>query len=81
MALNLLKQYNGTQIINNFEGAIEKMIRVVEQLRHTTASSAESFIEFEKAPYYKGMDYFDKVWAAIHTQQTLRIAYQKFTAD
>jgi predicted DNA-binding transcriptional regulator YafY len=81
LALNLLKQYNGTQLVNNFEGAIEKLIRVVEQLRHATKSPDESFIEFEKAPYYKGMDYLDKVWAAIHKQQPLRIAYQKFTAD
>lgn len=77
--LHFLKQYSGTQIVNNFEGAIEKMIRVVDQLRN--AKTDESFIEFEKAPYHKGMDYIDAIWAAIHKHQPLCITHQKFEAD
>jgi len=79
LRLNLLRPYSDTRIDSHFEVALEKMIRVVEQLRQ--AKTGESFIEFEKAPYNKSMDYIDAIWAAIRKRQTLCITHKKFEAD
>jgi predicted DNA-binding transcriptional regulator YafY len=77
---NLLKQFKGAQFVRLFEGAIDKVVRVVEHLRKQ-AWSDHSYIHFEQAPYYKGIEHVDTLHQAMVDQKPQRIAYKKFASE
>jgi predicted DNA-binding transcriptional regulator YafY len=76
--VDLLQQFRGSKMVQEFEGALDKIVRGVDVLRRQKLRSAP-VIHAEKAPYYKGLEYLDVVMRAIDERQCLRIAYQKFT--
>jgi predicted DNA-binding transcriptional regulator YafY len=78
MAVQLVQQYQGTQLVRHFEGAIDKVVQMVKRLREPAAR--EPFIAYEEAPYYRGIHYLDVLTDAIARRKPQRIAYQKFNA-
>jgi predicted DNA-binding transcriptional regulator YafY len=76
--VNLMQPYKGTQLVRDFEGAIEKIVRGVDQLRRQKLSPAQQNIAVEQAPYYKGAGNIDIIKKAMDEKQSLRIVYQKF---
>lgn len=78
--VDLLQGFRGLQMVTEFEGAIEKIVRGVDQLRRDKLTKGEQTIEFERAPYYKGMVWFDTIKNSIDNKQPLRIGYKKFTS-
>jgi predicted DNA-binding transcriptional regulator YafY len=79
-ATDILQQYMGVSMVKQFEGAIDKVVKVVKQLK-TDAETKSRVIAFEKAPYYKGLEYFERIHTAITDQQPLKITYRKFFSD
>ncbi len=79
LAVNVIQQYKGAQFVKYFEGAIDKVVRIVDQVGKQSMP-AQNCIEFERAPYYRGIEYLDDLHNAITHQQPLRITYHKFTA-
>ena len=78
VATNILQQYKGVQLVQQFEGVVDKLSKVVDHLKNP---EDQKIIAFEKSPYYKGNDFFDAVLHAITNKQSLRITYRKFADD
>jgi predicted DNA-binding transcriptional regulator YafY len=78
LATNILQQYKGVQLVQQFEGVVDKLSKFVDHLRKP---EDQKIIAFEKSPYYKGNDFFDPVLYAITSKQPLRITYRKFAGD
>ncbi|HEY5823010.1 MAG TPA: WYL domain-containing protein [Cyclobacteriaceae bacterium] len=78
VATNILQQYKGVQLVQQFEGVVDKLSKVVDHLRKP---EEQKIIAFEKSPYYKGNDFFDLVLYAITNKQPLKITYRKFAGD
>lgn len=76
--VDLLQQFRGSQLVKDFEAAIDKIARGVDVLRRQKVRGA-SIVYPERVPYYKGMKHLDPMMAAIDGKQCLRIAYQKFS--
>jgi len=76
-AANIIRQYRGAQVVKQFEGTLDKVAKIVHQLKNSNATS-RSLMSFEKAPYYKGMDFFDELLQAVDERRTLTITYKKF---
>lgn len=79
-AIDILQQYMGVPMVKQFEGAIDKVVKVVKQLK-TDRDVKSRVIAFEKTPYYKGLEFFEKIHVAITDQQALKITYRKFFSD
>lgn len=75
LAANILHQYKGAKVVQQFEGMVDKLGKAVNHLRQPQNNK---LIAFENVPYYKGHDFFDAILKAITDQQPLRIAYRKF---
>ncbi len=76
--VDLLQQFRGSQLVKDFEAAIDKIVRGVDVLRRQKVRGA-SIVYPERAPYYKGLQHLDALITAIDGKQCLRIAYQKFS--
>jgi predicted DNA-binding transcriptional regulator YafY len=75
LAANILHQYKSVKLVQQFEGMVDRLSKVVNHLKQPPNNK---LIAFENTPYYKGRDFFDVVLKAITDQQPLRISYQKF---
>ena len=75
LAANILDQYKHVKFVQQFEGMMDKLHKMVDHLKKP---QNDKVIAFENAPYYKGHDFFDIVLNAITDQQPLRILYRKF---
>ncbi|MBT1702844.1 helix-turn-helix transcriptional regulator [Chryseosolibacter indicus] len=77
-ALELIQQYNDVELVGQFAAAFEKIMRAVDQYKMKDME-AQRFMDFEKAPYYKGIEHLKTLLQAIRAKQPLRIAYRKFS--
>jgi predicted DNA-binding transcriptional regulator YafY len=75
LAANILNQYKGAKVVQQFEGMVDKLGKAVNHLRQPQNNK---LIAFENTPYYKGHDFFDAILKAISDQQPLCITYRKF---
>jgi predicted DNA-binding transcriptional regulator YafY len=80
-AIDILQRYVGVSAVKHFEEAIDKVVKVTNQLKSDKVKSHSRVIAFEKAPYYKGLEYFDRIENAIRDQQPLAILYKKFGSE
>jgi predicted DNA-binding transcriptional regulator YafY len=75
LAANVLHQYRGAKVVQQFEGMVDKLGKVVNHLKQPQNNK---LIAFENSLYYKGREFFDVVLNAITGQQPLCISYRKF---
>lgn len=75
LATNILHQYKSVKLVQQFEGMVDKLGKVVNHLKQPQNNK---LIAFENTPYYKGREFFDVVLKAITEQQPLCITYRKF---
>jgi predicted DNA-binding transcriptional regulator YafY len=78
--VDLLEQFRGSRLVQEFEGAIDKLVRGVDMQRRKQGHGTPR-MQLEYAPYYTGMGHFDTLMQALDARQCLRITYRKFTAD
>lgn len=74
---SILEQFRGLKVISDFEGALDKLRNVADQLSKGSQKSPVA-IEFEKAPYYKGIEFRDRILDSIHDKKVLVIHYTTF---
>jgi predicted DNA-binding transcriptional regulator YafY len=73
------KRFRGAEVLNQVEGMFDKLDKVVmQQMRSKKPATKYPVVDFEKVPYSKGIEHFDKVYQAIIKQQPLLIAYKRF---
>jgi predicted DNA-binding transcriptional regulator YafY len=73
------QRFKGAQIVDQVAGMFDKLDKVVlEQLKKKKTKVSYPVLDFEKIPYYKGMEHFDKAYQGILKQQPLLILYKKF---
>ncbi len=76
LAANILHQYKSAKLVQQFEGMVDRLSKMVAHLRQPN----NKLIAFEHSLYYKGREYFDALLQAITQRQALCISYLKFDA-
>lgn len=76
-AINTLKKFKDVPLVHQFEGVVEKLGKVADQLPRRN----DQVLSFEAVPVQKGMAHFDTLMNAILDKQPLRIDYKKFMAE
>jgi predicted DNA-binding transcriptional regulator YafY len=71
LAANILHQYKGAKVVQQFEGMMDRLGKAVNHLRQPQNNK---LIAFEHTPYYKGNDYFDAVLRAITDKHKIAAA-------
>jgi predicted DNA-binding transcriptional regulator YafY len=70
------QSFRGAQVFDSVVGIFDKLDKVVMQ--QANAKKRDPVADFEKVPYSKGIEHFDKLHNAITKQQPLSVAYKKF---
>jgi predicted DNA-binding transcriptional regulator YafY len=73
-----LTQYQNTTYFNQFGSVIDKVIRIVKQVKESNSPIGRSFILFEKIPRLAGHQLLDPILTAVEQKQVLAVTYQKF---
>jgi predicted DNA-binding transcriptional regulator YafY len=76
------KRFRGTTVLDQVEGVFDKLDKIVMQQRKTKKTGITyPIVDFEKVPYSKGIEHFDKLYTSIIRQQPLLINYKRFDKD
>ncbi len=73
--LDFLHEYQDLKIMEEFRAAIDKLAGMFAEFINPTSTPV---IEFEKAPYYKGIELRTPILEAIRAKQVLTIHYTTF---
>jgi len=76
LAAGILQRYSHVDMLQQFQGSVNNLSSMVKEMRK--GGRDLSFVEFEKAPYYKGAELLDVLMDHIHNKRCLRVSYQKF---
>jgi predicted DNA-binding transcriptional regulator YafY len=79
-ATAVLGQFRNFGILNEFAGAVEKVLQVVSNLKSRNYDTSLSIIDFEKAPYYKGTDHLEALIDYIKDKKVVELVYKKFNS-
>ncbi|WP_276374339.1 WYL domain-containing protein [Chryseolinea sp. H1M3-3] len=72
------QRFRGAQVLDQLEGMFDKLGKVAGQLKEKKTKLPYSPIVFERIPYCKGIEHFDKLYQAILRQKPVTIRYRKF---
>lgn len=76
------RRFRGARVLHQVEGMFDKLDKVVmQQLKTKKSDVAYPVVDFEKVPYSKGIEHFDKLYQAIIRQKPLMISYKRFDKD
>lgn len=78
IAAATLRQYRHVEVMSGYAAAVDKVIGLVTNLRWDEENDNRKIIDFEKAPYVKGIELFDQLVEAIQGRKVVRLSYQKF---
>lgn len=82
VSLAALKCFKGATVLQHVEGVFDKLDKLVAQHKSKPEGEREfPVIDFEKVPYYKGIDHFDAIHQAILNKEALVIGHRKFETD
>jgi predicted DNA-binding transcriptional regulator YafY len=81
LAEQILTQYQNIPYFSQFSAAIDKVIRIVKEVKETDEGTHRSFILFEKIPNVLGYEYLDPILNAIKSEQSISVTYKKFDGD
>jgi len=73
--LNSLYEFQDLKVMHEFQGAIDKLAGIFSQLRNPRSTA---YIEFEKAPYYKGIELRDELLDTIQNKKIATVSYTTF---
>ncbi len=73
--ISTLHEYQGLSVMNEFQGAIDKLAGLLSQFRNPATTA---YIEFEKAPYCKGLELRDDILKAMRSKKVLAVKYTTF---
>jgi len=75
LAASTLNQYRNIPLLNAFTNTIDKIVKFSKR---SDQGAVLNFIDFERTPFAKGMEYIDTIIEAIQEKKCLLITYQKF---
>lgn len=75
LAASTLNQYRNIPLLNSFTNTIDKIVKFSKR---SDQGAVLNFIDFERTPFAKGMEYIDTIIEAIQEKKCLQISYQKF---
>lgn len=81
LAEQILTQYQNIPYFSQFAAAIDKVIRIVKEVKETDDKANHSFILFEKIPNVLGYEYLDPILNAIKSEQPISVTYKKFDGN
>jgi predicted DNA-binding transcriptional regulator YafY len=76
-AVSILNQFGYLSIMQNFSGAIEKIVDALNVNRIMAENSRVDFIEFEKNEYVSGGAFLEKIVTAIKEENKVWFEYKK----
>ncbi len=79
-ATAVLGQFKNFGILNEFAGAVDKVVKVVNNLKNKNFDISDTIVDFEKAPYYKGSDHLETLIDSIKDKRVVEIVYKKFNS-
>jgi predicted DNA-binding transcriptional regulator YafY len=77
-AASLLHQYGSVNAFQEFSGAIDKVVRLINYRKLQSSGNKMDFIEFEKNPPVKGMEFIDHLIPVIRKKQVVKIRHHSF---
>jgi predicted DNA-binding transcriptional regulator YafY len=80
-AASLLHQYGTVNAFQEFSGAIDKVVRLINYRKLQSGGDKMDFIEFEKNPPVKGMEFIDQLIPVIRKKQVIKIRHCSFWRD
>jgi predicted DNA-binding transcriptional regulator YafY len=81
LAAALLQQYGSVNAFQDFSGVIDKVVRLINYRKLRAGDEKLDFIEFEKNPPVKGMEYIDQLIPVIRNKQVVKIRHRSFGRD
>lgn len=78
LAAATLRQYRDVKVLSRYAASVDKVINLVTNLKREEDRNSRKIIDFEKAPYVKGVEHLDALIEAIQSKAVLRLSYQKF---
>lgn len=73
--MNFLHEHRDLKVMRDFHSAIDKLSGIMSQFRNPATAP---FLMFEKAPFYKGLEWRDDILEAIRSKQVLMVKYTTF---
>ena len=80
-AASMLKQHRQVNIIEEFQGAVQKIVDAVNMHRMASDGADIDFIVLEEAPLIQGTEYLEPLIECIAERIAIRLTYKKFLSD
>lgn len=80
-AAHTLQQFKGIQLFEEFDYAVDKIFNAINIRSMLDEEEVDDYVQFEKAPFFKGSEYIGKLMEAIKNRQVISFNYQKFKSD
>ena len=80
-AATLLNQFINIEILEDFSGAVQKIVEAINIRRDMHELPDYKFIEFEKMPLLKGNEYIRVLIDAIVNKKVVTLTYRKFNTE
>ncbi len=77
----MLDHYKNIDIFSTFSGAVQKIVDAINIRRVLDENPSYPFVEFEKAPFYKGSEYLEPLLRAIREEKVVVFDYQRFDSE
>jgi predicted DNA-binding transcriptional regulator YafY len=77
-ASSMLDQFRKVEILENIEGAVQKIAGHLRMRKTIDTSEVSDFIDFEKMPEMKGSEFLGPLLNAILKKKVLKLTYQGF---
>lgn len=75
LAASTFNQYRNIPLLNSFTNTIDKIVKFSKR---SDQGAVLNFIDFERTPFAKGIEYIDTIIEAVQEKKCLQISYQKF---
>lgn len=80
-AASVLNQYKGITHFELFQGAVQRIVNITNQVKKENNARELDFIEFEKSPLTAGGEYLERVMDHIDNREVVEMTYQAFNKD
>lgn len=81
MASRVLDQFKDTEIFEDFDNVVEKLLERVELSQYKFNKDSREYVQFETAPVVVGTEYLSPILGAIRNKQKISIEYKKFNTE
>ena len=80
MASRVLDQFKDTEIFEDFDTVVEKLLERVELSQYKFNKDSREYVQFETAPVVLGTEHLSPALSAIRNKQKISFEYKKFNS-